>query len=129
VPSTDVRAGATAEPALEVRLHSPRPDILIVRPSGALTGITAAQLGERIVHRGRWACHVVVDVGDLAPVTPAAVPALAEQARRCGVQVHLAAERGFPAPLRAGEGTWHCHPGRSVETVLALLPRSPGRPA
>ncbi len=129
MPSTEARPRATVEPALEVRVHSPRPDVLIVRPSGALTGTTAVQLGARIGHRGRGARHVVIDVGDLAPVTPAAVAALVEQASRCDVQVHLAAERGFPAPLRAGEGTWHCHPGRSVETVLALLPPAGRRPA
>lgn len=120
MPVTSVRS----RPVLEVRLHEPRPGVLLVRPTGALTGATAGQLAERIGRSGRRGRHVVVDVGDVAPVTPAAVTALAaaaEQARLLGVTLHLAADSAFPDALRV-PAAWHAHPGRSPETVMALLP-------
>jgi len=126
VPMTSVRS----RPVLEVRLHEPRPGVLLVRPTGALTGATAGQLADRIGRRGHRGRHVVVDVGDVAPVTPAAVAALvtaAEQARLLGVTLHLATDTGYPDALRV-PAAWRAHPGRSPEAVLALLPSRPVRP-
>ncbi|MGI9000975.1 MAG: STAS domain-containing protein [Pseudonocardia sp.] len=87
--------GATPEPNLEVRLHSPTREVVVVRVGGMLDTLSAPLLAERVGQQLSRAPHVVIDLGDVTSVTVAGVAALSclhRQAMEAGTQLHLAAE-------------------------------------
>lgn len=88
--------GATPEPNLEVRLHSPTREVVVVRVGGMLDRLSAPLLVERVGQQLTRAPHVVIDLGDVTSVGAAGVEALRSlhrQATGAGTQLHLAAER------------------------------------
>nr|WP_239029088.1 STAS domain-containing protein [Pseudonocardia acidicola] len=51
--------------ALEIRLHSPAPAVVVVRPAGELDLVSAPLLVERVQFQLRFHEHVVVDLRDI----------------------------------------------------------------
>lgn len=87
--------GGAPEPHLEVRLHSPTREVVVVRVGGMLDTLSASLLAERVGQQLSRAPHVVIDLGDVTSVSVAGVEALSclhRQAMEAGTQLHLAAE-------------------------------------
>ena len=109
---------------LEVRLHAPSPDAVVVRAEGPLQLRTAALLAERVRQQLRRAPHVVLDLSSVTTLDPrVAADVRAMDAAACaeGARLHLAAENdSVVAGLR------RICPGRRVvpgpaDAVLAAL--------
>ncbi|TQM10029.1 STAS domain-containing protein [Pseudonocardia kunmingensis] len=101
--------GQAPEP-VDVRLHAPVPDVVVVRVGGAIDAAAAAVLAERVGQQYRRACHVVLDLTDVTHLGAGGLRVLRELLRRAalvGVRLHLAADhRAVCRPLHlAGMGT------------------------
>ena len=83
--------------SLDLRVHAPIPEVVIVRVSGAVDGLTATVLAERVDKQLTRASHVVVDLGEVAAVDPrglALLRLLCDKATATGTEIHIAtAER------------------------------------
>ncbi|OZM83256.1 anti-sigma factor antagonist [Pseudonocardia sp. MH-G8] len=110
---------------VDVRLHAPVPDVVVVRVAGALDAAAAPVLAERVGQQYRRACHVVLDLTDVTYLGANGLRVLREllrRAARVGVRVHLTADhRAVCRPLQlAGMGrTPVLSP--SADLVLARL--------
>ena len=61
-------------PDLELRVHAPIPEVVIVRVSGTVNRLTAAVLASRVGHQIGRAPHVVVDLGEVTAMDPGGQP-------------------------------------------------------
>jgi anti-anti-sigma factor len=81
--------------AIEVRLHAPAPQVVVVRVSGVLDGATAPLLVERVEPQFEHALDVVIDLDDvdfLADCAMKVLRTLHHRAVDVGSRLHLAAE-------------------------------------
>ncbi|MGH3765040.1 MAG: STAS domain-containing protein [Pseudonocardiaceae bacterium] len=82
---------------LELRVHTPIPEVVIVRVSGTVNRLTAAALAQRVGRQLARAPHVVVDLGEVTVADPrdlAVLFRLPRRARANGTQIYIArAER------------------------------------
>jgi anti-anti-sigma factor len=84
----------TPEP-VDLRLHAPVPDVVVVRVAGALDATAAPVLAERVGQQYHRACHVVLDLTDVTFLGASGLRVLREllrRAARVGVRLHLAAD-------------------------------------
>lgn len=116
-------------PDLELRLYSPRPEVVVVRVSGAVDERGARLLGERVGQQLAHAMHVVVDLAEVPALRHCGTRVLADldrEATRCGGCLHITGvEDGAVCDqLRAAD----LEPAPCTDTVVALLPpRMPRR--
>jgi anti-anti-sigma factor len=97
-----------AEP-VDVRLHAPVPDVVVVRVAGAIDATAVPVLAERVGQQYRRACHVILDLTDVTYLGASGLRVLREllrRAARVGVRLHLTADhRAVCRPLHlAGMG-------------------------
>jgi anti-anti-sigma factor len=126
------RAGGGAEPELmDVRLHMPRPDVVIVRVSGAVGGMTAPVLAERVGKQLQRVPHVVLDLGEVSVLGPQGLTVLlmlCQEAMARGVELHVVGvERdAVRRPLHARGLAQLVRFDATVDAVIAELPRPVG---
>ncbi|HEX4100127.1 MAG TPA: STAS domain-containing protein [Pseudonocardiaceae bacterium] len=80
-------------PDLELRVHAPIPEVVIVRVSGTVNRLTAAVFASRVGHQIGRAPHVVVDLGEVTAMDPGALAVLRMLHQRAdvnGTEIHLA---------------------------------------
>lgn len=122
-PGLTVLPGSSPVPDLEVRLHSPRAEVVVVRVSGTVDERGAGLLGERVRQQLARAAHVVVDLAEV-PAMPACgtrvLADLARDATRCDACLHIT---GVEDPsVRDQIRLLHLHCAPCAEAVVALLP-------
>jgi anti-anti-sigma factor len=79
-------------PDLDLRVHVPIPEVVIVRASGTVNRLTASVLAQRVSYQLTRARHVVVDLGDVTVANPrglAILLPLHHQATARGTQLHI----------------------------------------
>jgi anti-anti-sigma regulatory factor len=109
--------------ALDLRLYSPRPDVVVVRVSGALDECGADLLGERVGQQLARATHVVVDLAEVPVLPPCGALVLTEldrEATRCGVCLHISGVED--ATVRDRLRSAHLDPTPCTDVVVALIP-------
>jgi anti-anti-sigma factor len=77
---------------LDVRVHTPIPEVVIVRVGGTVDRCTAPVLAQRVEKQLTRAPHVVVDLGDVTAVDPrglAGLRTLHHQATASGTEIHI----------------------------------------
>ncbi|HYH32057.1 MAG TPA: anti-sigma factor antagonist [Pseudonocardia sp.] len=118
-------AGSTRAVPLDVRLHAPVPDVVVVRIAGALDGPSAPLLAERVGQQFCRARHIVVDLGGvtfLGACGLRTLRALFGRASAAGVRLHLAADhRTVCRPLRLAGLDQLMVLSPSADLVLARL--------
>ena len=75
-----------------LRVHAPSPEVVIVRVSGGIHGLTASILAQRIGKQLARASHVVIDLGEVTAVDLrglALLVSLHDKATATGTQIHL----------------------------------------
>jgi MFS superfamily sulfate permease-like transporter len=83
-----------AEP-LDVRLHAPTPDTVVVRVIGAVHPLSCAALVTRVRQQLQRAPHVILDLSSVTCLDPQVAPdlrALHAMAVDCGTHLHIAVE-------------------------------------
>jgi anti-anti-sigma regulatory factor len=114
------------EDLLDVRLHAPTPEIVIVRVAGPLDPRTSALLSVRVRQQFRRARHVILDLSSVTWLDPRVggeLGSLHAEAVSCGARLYVAADN-----KRVVEGLRRIDPGRhivlgSADAVLASLAR------
>lgn len=113
---------------LEVRLYSPRVDVVVVRVSGAVDERGVELLGERVGQQLDRATHIVLDLAEVAELHSCGTRVLADMTReatRCGACLHIA---GVEDPsVRDQLRRCDLDSAPCVESVVALLPTRPAR--
>ncbi|HEX6403256.1 MAG TPA: STAS domain-containing protein [Pseudonocardiaceae bacterium] len=95
-PPTPSSAAAPTSPVLrnlDLRLHTPIPEVVIVRVAGTVDRFTSPVLAQRVAHQLTRAPHVVIDLGEVTAVDPRGVTGLLKlhhQATAHGTQIHIA---------------------------------------
>lgn len=114
-----------AAPELDVRLHTPRAEVVVVRVAGTVDERGADLLEERVGQQLARAHHVVVDlteVPDLPACGTRALADLARDAHRHGTCLHIA---GVEDPaVRDRVRLLHLDCAPCADAVVALLPRT-----
>ncbi len=123
LPRMPGTAAAGPAPALDVRLHTPRAEVVVVQVSGAVDERSAGLLGERIVQQLARATHVVVDLAEVPVLRNCGMQVLADvhrQATRCGTCLHITGVEDATVCdlLRAAD----LDIAPCAEGVIALLP-------
>lgn len=121
------RAGGGAPELVDVRLHMPRPDLVVVRVSGTVDGVTAPVVAQRVGWQLRRAPHVVVDLSGVRVLGPQGLTVLFglhRQAIACGVELHIvgAEHDAVRGPLHAGGLAQLVVFESTVDAVIAGLP-------
>jgi anti-anti-sigma factor len=83
-------------PKLDVRLHVPIPDVVVVRVSGSVDEATSLELARRVGQQLGRAPHVVIDlqdVGSLCERFLRLLRALHRRASAAGTRLHVSADR------------------------------------
>jgi anti-sigma B factor antagonist len=78
---------------LDVRLHTPIPEVVVVRLGGTVDRFTAPVLAEFLGKQLTRAPHVVVDLGEVTTVDPRGLTTLLRlhhQATATGTEIHIA---------------------------------------
>jgi anti-anti-sigma factor len=78
---------------LDLRLHAPIPEVVIVRVSGTVNTHTAPLLAQRVGQQLTRAPHVVVDLSQVTVLDPSALAVLVtlyHKALSSGTQIHIA---------------------------------------
>ncbi len=115
---------------LDLRLHQPRPDVVIVRVIGAVDNFGASLLAKRVGAQLTRAGHVVIDLGDVSVLGPrglAVLRSLRHQAMTRGTKLHITRAE-HDAVRRALQSTGLdqlLSPEPTAESVIAGLPRQP----
>ena len=79
-------------PDLDLRVHAPVPEVVIVRVSGTLNAHTAPLLAQRVGKQLTRAPHVVVDLGEVTVVDPYALTVLVTLHQKAivnGTEIHI----------------------------------------
>lgn len=114
-------------PDLEVRLHSPLPQVVIVRVTGTMAGPGVGMVAQRVAQQLGRAAHVVLDLGEVRVLDTDGVNALLDLHRNAttrGVRLHLTGtdHKAVSAPLRlTGIDDELPAPGSYTDAVVALL--------
>ncbi|WP_300007221.1 STAS domain-containing protein [Pseudonocardia sp.] len=107
----------------DLRLYSPRPEVVVVRVSGAVDQRGAELLGERVGQQLARATHVVLDLAGVPGLGRWGARVLAEldrEATRCGAFLHIA---GVEEPeMREQLRTAHLDTAPCADAVVALIP-------
>jgi anti-anti-sigma regulatory factor len=118
-----------ADPAedddLDVRLHSPRPDTVVVWAAGTLHTRSAPLLATRVRQQLHRAAHVVLDLSSVTSADPEALASLAtlwRTAQRTGTRLHVAVENGPLAERIRLLGLGHDVVIGPADAVVAALP-------
>lgn len=132
VPSPRSRA-EPAEP-LDVRLHAPTPEAVIVWVAGRLHRANAPLLAQRVRQQLHRAPHVIVDVSAARCEDAGALrwlDSVRDQARNCGTRLHIAgvADDAIAEPLRrlGLDGQLATGPADAVLAALPGVPQGPTR--
>lgn len=123
VPHLAVLQDPPTEAELDLRLYSPRAEVVVVRVSGALDERGADLLGERVGQQLARASHVVVDLGEVPSLRLRGARVLAEldrEATRCGACLHISGVED--ASVRDQLRSAHLDPTPCTEAVVALIP-------
>ena len=83
-------------PKLDVRLHVPIPDVVVVRVSGSVDEATSLELARRVGQQLGRAPHVVIDLQDVGSLCGRSLSLLCALHRRAvatGTQLHVSADR------------------------------------
>jgi anti-anti-sigma factor len=83
-------------PRLDVRLHVPIPDVVVVRVTGSVDEATSLEFARRVRQQLGRAPHVVIDLQDVGSLCERSVRLLRALHRRAvatGTQLHVAADR------------------------------------
>jgi anti-anti-sigma regulatory factor len=130
-PRSEMHPRAIADPdePLDVRLHAPTPDAVIVRVLGPLDGRTCATLVLRVRQQLHRAPHVILDLSSVTWMdlrVARELRALRAMAADHGTHLHVAAEneRVVEGLRLIGLGG-HVVPG-TADAVLACLARGNG---
>jgi anti-anti-sigma factor len=86
----------TVVPTLDVRLHVPIPDVVVIRVSGSVDETTGPVLARRVGQQLGRAPHVVIDLEDVDCLCGRFLEllcALQGDAAAAGTQLHVSAER------------------------------------
>jgi anti-anti-sigma factor len=86
----------TDDPGLDVRLHVPIPDVVVIRVSGSVDEAAGPVLARRIGEQLGRAPHVVIDLRDVGSLCGQSLSLLGAVHRRAlamGTQLHVSAER------------------------------------
>lgn len=121
------RAGGGEPERVDLRLHRPRPDVVIVRLSGTVDELTAPVVAARVSKQLHRAPHVVVDLGQVSVLGPqgrTVLFMLHQQAMTLGAQLHVVGvERdSLRRPLHARDLAQLVSFDATVDTVIAGLP-------
>lgn len=107
--------------ALDVRLHAPSPDVVVVWVDGCLAAETTGVLVERVGQQLTRALVVILDLGHLQAIDDhaiATVRRLQVQAYAAGVQLHLATEC---AQVRDALEVAGLHRSRPIDATAAAV--------
>jgi anti-anti-sigma factor len=77
---------------MDLRLHAPTPDVVIVRVSGPVQGVAARVLVNRVGKQLSRAPHVVLDLSDVSVLDPRGLTVLSmlhQQAMARETQLHI----------------------------------------
>ncbi len=123
-------AGVSQE-LMDLRLHRPRPDAVIVRVSGPVDALTAPVLAERVGKQLDRAPFVVLDLGGVSVLGPQGLTILLmlhQEAMARGVELHIVGvERDVVRrPLHARGLGQLVRFDSTVDAVIAELPRPMG---
>ncbi len=127
------RADGDEPELMDLRLHAPRRDVVIVRVSGAVDRPTAARLlADRVGKQLHRAPHVVLDLGGVSVLDCRGVAVLStlhQQAMRRGTQLHVvgAEHRAVRRALHATGLAQLLSLEATADAVIAALPH-PARP-
>jgi hypothetical protein len=128
IPSmpSEAPVGSPEPDLLDVRLHAPTPDTVIVWVAGAVGHASAPLLTLRVRQQFQRASHVILDLSSVTwldrPVAADLLRALEAHAERCGGRLHIAgAENPAVAePLQRLDSAHHVVAG-PADAVLAFL--------
>jgi anti-anti-sigma regulatory factor len=113
---------------LDVRLHAPTPDIVIVRVIGSLYPRNCAMLTVRVRQQLHRASHVVLDLSSVTWMdlqVAGELRALHARAVDCGVHLHIAADNERVVEgLRRIELGERVVPGTADAVLACLAPRN-----
>jgi anti-anti-sigma factor len=111
---------------MDLRLHAPRPDVVVVRVSGPVDGLAAGLLADRVGQQLHRAPHVVVDLGRVSVLGAgcvAVLSALPAQVLARGTQLHIVgAHDAIRRPLHAAGLARLLRPEPTADAVIAALP-------
>lgn len=121
-------AGGGERELMDLRLHAPRPDVVIVRVSGPVDGLAARLLADRVGKQLHRALHVVIDLGDVSVLDRRGLTVLLtlhQQALARGTQLHLvgAEHDAVCRPLQATGLAQLLSLESTADAVIAALPR------
>jgi anti-anti-sigma regulatory factor len=94
-PAVSDRAGPDRDEPLDVRLHAPTPDTVIVRVTGPLHLRSCPMLAIRVRQQLHRAPHVILDLSSVTWLdlqVAGQLRALHRKAVECGTHLHIAAE-------------------------------------
>jgi anti-anti-sigma regulatory factor len=131
--SSEAACGSVEPDLLDVRLHAPTPDVVIVWVAGPVGRASAPQLTLRVRQQFEWASHVVLDLSSvtwLDPPVAAVMRALDAQGESCGARLHIsgAENPAIAEPLRQLDSAHHVAAG-PADAVLAALSARAARPS
>jgi anti-anti-sigma factor len=112
---------------MDLRLHMPRPDVVIVRVSGAVDPVTAPVLAARVGKQLLRMPHVVLDLGEVSVLGPQGLTVLLmlyQEAMARGVELQIVGvERdAVRRPLHARGLAQLVRFDATVDAVVASLP-------
>jgi hypothetical protein len=121
----EATSGSLEPDPLDVRLHAPTPDTVIVWVAGQVDHASATLLTLRVRQQFQRAAHVILDLSSvtwLDPPVAADLRALAAHAERCGTLLHIAGAENpaIAEPLRHLDSVHHVAAG-PADAVLAVL--------
>lgn len=112
---------------MDLRLHMPRSDVVIVRVSGVVNSVAAPVLAARVGKQLLRVPHVVLDLGEVSVLGPQGLTVLLmlyQQAMAIGVELHVVGvERdAVRRPLQARGLAQIVRFDATVDAVIASLP-------
>jgi anti-anti-sigma regulatory factor len=126
-PATGPRLAVRRPPPVEtdpdLRLYSPRAEVVVVRVVGTLDERGAGLLGERVGQQLARATHVVVDLAEVPTLRPCGARVLADLDReptRTGACLHISGVED--ATVRDQLRSAHLDPTPCTDAVVALIP-------
>jgi anti-anti-sigma regulatory factor len=127
-PENDPSAVPDRDEPLDVRLHAPTPDTVIVRVLGPLDGHSCAVLAVRVRQQLHRAPHVILDLSSVTWMdlrVARELRALHAMAADCGAHLHVAAENERVVEgLRLVGLCEHVVPGTADAVLACLAPRN-----
>jgi anti-anti-sigma regulatory factor len=123
--SSEPACGSLEPDLLDVRLHAPTPDTVIVWVAGAVGSASTPLLALRVRQQFERATHVIIDLSSvtwLDPPVAAYLRALGAHAERCGTRLHIAGAENpaIAEVLRHLDSAQHVAAG-PADAVLAVL--------